>query len=159
MAPHLTGKKTCADLVTTGGIFEEAERHMELERNWDNNQEIFHDFTNAEVNKNFNVIYKDFENRYSSVQGCTNNPISYFMRKNFIHKDKANDHEAEYFTLDQQIIQRTTIVKATNVNDVNLENSGARVREAHDKTNNARLFDLAKTAFGETRLWVHAKPS
>ena len=29
--------KTCADLVTTGDLFEEAERQMELEKNWDNN--------------------------------------------------------------------------------------------------------------------------
>ena len=39
-----------------------------------------------------------------------------------------------------------------------MENSGARARESHSNTDNAKLFDLAKTAFGETRLWVHAKP-
>ena len=52
-----------------------------------------------------------------------------------------------------------TIFKAAYVHDVNLENYGARAREAHDNTDNAKLFDLAKTAFGETSLWVHAKPS
>ena len=50
--------KTCTNLVTNGDMFEEAEHQMELERNWDNNQAIFHAFTSAEVNKNFNMIYK-----------------------------------------------------------------------------------------------------
>ena len=31
-------RKTCAVLVTTGDLFEEAERQMDLEDNWDNNQ-------------------------------------------------------------------------------------------------------------------------
>ena len=81
------------------------------------------------------------------------------MRKNLIPKDEADDPGAEYVTLDQQIIQRATIVKAANVNNVNLENSGERTREAHANTDNAKLFDLAKNAFGNTRLWFHAKPS
>ena len=61
--------------------------------------------------------------------------------------------------LEQQIIQRNTIIKADNFHDVNLENYGARAREAHDNTDNAKLFDLANTEFGEISLWVHAKPS
>ena len=81
------------------------------------------------------------------------------MRNNLIPKYEAGDPEAEYVTLDQQVIKRATIVESTNVNDGNLENSGARVREAHANTDDAKIFDLAKTAFGETRLWVHAKPS
>ena len=81
------------------------------------------------------------------------------MRKNFIPKDEADDPEEEYVPLDQHIIQRSTIFKAANVHDVNLENPGAREGEAHAKTDNYKLFYLAKTAFGETSLWVHAKPS
>ena len=81
------------------------------------------------------------------------------MRKNFIPKDEANYPEAEYVTLDQQIIQRSRIVRYANVNDIKLENSGARTRESHANTDNLKLFDLAKTAFGETRLWVHEKLS
>ena len=61
--------------------------------------------------------------------------------------------------LDLQIIQRATIVKYANVHDSNLENYGARAREAHSNTDDSKLFDLAKTAFGETSLWVHTKPS
>ena len=80
------------------------------------------------------------------------------MRENLIPKDEAENPEAEYVTLDKQVIQRVTIVKAANVNDFNLENSGSRAREAHANTYNAKLFDLAKTAFGEIRLWVHSKP-
>ena len=53
--------KTCADLVTTGDLFEEAERQMELEKNWDNNLAIFHAFTNSKVNKNFKMLYEKFE--------------------------------------------------------------------------------------------------
>ena len=151
--------KTCSDLVTTGGLFEEAERQMELERNLYNNKEIFHAFTDAYLNKNFNVLYEDFEYRCSSVCGCTKNPISCLMKNNLIPKDEADDPEAEYVTLDQQVIQRATIVKAVNLNDVNIENSGGRSKEADANTDNAKLFDLAKTAFGETRLWVHVKPS
>ena len=120
---------------------------------------IFHAFTDAEVNKNFNVIYEEFEYCCSSVCGCTNNPISYLMRKNLIPKDEADDPEADYVTLDQQIIQRSMIVKYSDVNDVNLENSGVRTRESHANTDNAKIFELSKTAFVETRLWVHAKPS
>ena len=81
------------------------------------------------------------------------------MRKNLTPKEEEDDPEAEYVMLDQKIIQRDTIVKAANVNDVNLENSGARTTEAHANTDNEKLFALAKTAFGETRLWVHTKPS
>ena len=81
------------------------------------------------------------------------------MRNNLITKDEADYPEAEYVTLDQQVIQRAAIVKASNFNYVNLEHSGPRAREAHANTDNAKLFDLAKTAFDETRLWVHAKPS
>ena len=143
----------------TGDMFEEAERQMELEKNWDNDQAIFRAFTNAKVNNNFNILYKYFEDRCSSVHGCTNNPLSYLMRKNLIPKYGAGDHEAEYVMLDQQVIQRATIFKAANVNDINLERYGERARETHANTDNAKLFDLAKTAFGETRLWVHAKPS
>ena len=50
--------KTCADLVTIGDLIEEAERQMELEKNSDNDQAIFHAFNDAEVNKNFSVLYK-----------------------------------------------------------------------------------------------------
>ena len=94
-------RKTCADLVTTGDLFEEVERQMELKRNWDNDQSIFHDFTYAKVNKNFNVIYEVLEDCCSPVCGCTNNPISYLIIKNLIPNDEAGDPEAEYFTLDQ----------------------------------------------------------
>ena len=34
---------------------------MKLERNWDNDQAIFHTFTDAKVNKNFNMLYGEFE--------------------------------------------------------------------------------------------------
>ena len=81
------------------------------------------------------------------------------MRKNFIPKDEADNPEEEYATLDQQIIQRATIVKSANVHDVNLENSGARARKAHANTDNSKLFDIDKTTSDETSLWVHAKPS
>ena len=50
--------KTCANLITTCDLFEEAERQMDLKRTWDNDQAIFHPFPDAEVNKSFNVIYK-----------------------------------------------------------------------------------------------------
>ena len=43
------------------------------------------------------------------------------MRKNLIPKDEADDPELEYVTLDQQFIQRATIVKDANVNDISLE--------------------------------------
>ena len=91
--------------------------------------------------------------------GGTKNPISYLMKKNLIPKDEADDPEEEYVMLDQQIIQRDTIFKASNVHDVNLESSGSRSRESHATTDNAKLFDLAKTAFGDTILWVNAKMS
>ena len=58
------------------------------------------------------------------------------MRKKFIPKDEADDPEEEYVPLDQHIIQRSTIFKSANVHDVNLENPGARAREAHAKTDN-----------------------
>ena len=116
--------KNCVDIVTTGDIFEELERQMELKINWDNDQAIFHAFTDAEINKNLNVIYEEFKDRCSYVCGYTNNPMLYFMRKKLIPKDKADNLESEYITLDQQIIQRATIFKATNLNDVNLESSG-----------------------------------
>ena len=132
---------------------------MELKSTWDNNQDIFHAFTDAEFNKNFNVLYKEFRDCCSSVRGFTKNPILYLMRKNLIPKDEADDHEEDYITLDLQIIQRAKIVKADNVHDVNLENSGAISTKSHANTDNAKLFDLAKTAFGETSLWVHTKPS
>ena len=51
--------------------------------------------------------------------------------------------------LDLQIIQRAVIVKAAKVHDANLENFGARAREAHANTDHAKLFDLANTAFGK----------
>ena len=80
------------------------------------------------------------------------------MRKNLIPKNLAENIEEDYVMLYLQIIQRADISKATNVHDFNLQNSGARAREDHANTDNAKLFDLAKTAFGETSLWVHAKP-
>ena len=101
---------------------------MDIERTWDNDQAIFHAFTDVEVNKNFNVLYKEFDGCYSSVNGCTQNPISYLMRKNLIPKDEADNPEEDYVTLDLQIIQRAKIFKADNVHGVNLENSGARGR-------------------------------
>ena len=66
------------------------------------------------------MIYKYFENCFSSVRRCTNNRISYLMRNYLIPKDKADDPEEDFVTLDLQIIQRATIVKAANVHDVNL---------------------------------------
>ena len=75
---------------------------MRTKRNLDNDQVIFHAFTDAEVNKNFNVLYEEFEYSFSSVRGFTSNPISYLMRKNLITKDEANYPEAEYVTLDQK---------------------------------------------------------
>ena len=135
--------QTCADLVTTGDLFEEAERQMDLERTWENDQAVFHAFTNAEVNKNFNMLYKDFKYRCSSVRGCTNNPISYLMRKNLIPRDEADDPEEYYVMLDLHIIQRAMIFKSSNVHDVKLKNSGARAREVHVNTDNSKKFDLA----------------
>ena len=49
--------KTCAELVTTGDLFEEAERQMDFKRNWDNDQESFHAFNDAKLNKKFNALY------------------------------------------------------------------------------------------------------
>ena len=72
-------------------MFEEAERQMELERTWDNYQAIFHAFTNTEVNKNFNMLYEEFEDRCSSFSGCTSNPNSYLTRNKFITKDEADN--------------------------------------------------------------------
>ena len=132
---------------------------MELEINWDNSLSIFHAFTYAELNKNFNVLYEEFEDRCSSVRRCTNNPLLYLIRKNLIPTDEADDPEAEYATLDQQVIQMDMIVKSFNINDVKLENSGARARKDLANIDNAKLCDLAKIAFGKTRLYVHAKPS
>ena len=132
---------------------------MDIERTWDNDQAIFHAFTNAKVNNNFNILYEKFNNHCSSICGCTNNPILYLMWNSLIPKDKADDPEAEYVTLYQQFIQRATIAKAANVNDVNLENYRARARKAYANTNNDKCFDLDKTEFGETRLWVHTKLS
>ena len=91
--------KTCANLVTTGDLFEEAERQIDLERIWDKNQEICHAFTNDEFNKNFNAIYKEFEDPCSSFCECTNNPILYLMRKNLIPKDEINNTEKDYVAL------------------------------------------------------------
>ena len=102
---------------------------------------------------------EEFEDHCSSVGRCTNNPILYLMRKNLIPKNLAENIEEDYVMLYLQIIQRADIAKATNVNDVNLETSGSRAREAHANTDNAKLFDLAKTAFCKTSLWVHSKPS
>ena len=91
--------KTCAKLVTTGDLFEEAERQIDLERIWDKNQEICHAFTNDEFNKNFNAIYKEFEDPCSSFCECSNNPILYLMRKNLIPKDEINNTEKDYVAL------------------------------------------------------------
>ena len=66
------------------------------------------------------MLYKEFEYYCSSVCGCTNNIISYFIRKNLIPKYEAENTEEKNVTLDQQITQMDTIVKASNVNDVNL---------------------------------------
>ena len=132
---------------------------MDLKSTWDNDQEIFHSFTDAKVNKKFSMFYEEFKDHCSSVGGFTNNPILYLMRKNLIPKDEADDHEEDYVMLYLQIIQRADISKATNVNDVNMETSGSRAKEAYANTDNAKLFDLAKTAFCKTSLWVHAKPS
>ena len=79
-----------SDLVTTSDLFEEEERQMELKRTWDNNQAIFHAFIDAKLNKNFNVLYKDFDDRCSYICGWTNNPISYLMTYNLIPKDEAD---------------------------------------------------------------------
>ena len=95
---------------------------MELKRTWDNNQAMLRAFTEAEFNKNFNVLYEEFEDSCSYVRMCTNNPILYLMRKNSIAKDEADDLEEDYVTLDLKIIQRAMIVKAANLHDVNLEN-------------------------------------
>ena len=73
---------------------------MELERTWDNYQAIFHAFNHAAVNKNFNVLYEEFEDSCYYVRGCNNNPLLYLTRKNFIPKDEAEDPEEEYVTLD-----------------------------------------------------------
>ena len=132
---------------------------MELKSTWNNDQAIFHAFTDAEVNKKSNMLYKEFEERCSYVHGCTNNPISYLMRKNLVPKYEADNPKEDYVTLDLQIVLRATIVKADNANYVNLENSGSRAREAHANADNSRLFKIAKTEFGETSLCVHAKPS
>ena len=77
-------------------MFEEAERQTEIERTWDNTQAILNAFTDAKVNKNFNVLYKEFKERCSSVCGCTNKTISYLMRKNLIPKYEADNPEEEY---------------------------------------------------------------
>ena len=94
---------------------------MDIETNWDNDKEIFHDFTDANWNRNFNVLYEEFEDRWYSVCGCNNNTILYLMRNNLIKKYEADDSKAEYVTLDQQFIQRATIVKDANVNDISME--------------------------------------
>ena len=73
---------------------------MEPERTWDNDQEIFHAFTDTEVNNNFNVLYKEFEDPCFYIRGCTNKPTSYLMRKHLIPKDEADDPEENYVTLD-----------------------------------------------------------
>ena len=99
---------------------------MELKRNFDNNQAIFYAFTDAKLNHYFNVLYKEFKDCCSYVCGCNNKLISYLMIKNLIPKDEPDDPEAEYVTLDQKVIQRDTIVKSANDNDVNLEKSGSR---------------------------------
>ena len=99
--PHTSReRKNCAGLFTTGDVFGEAGRQLDLEKNWDNDQSIIRSFAGAEVNKNFNVIYEYFKDRCSSVRGCTNNPILYLMRRNLIPKDEADGPEAEYVTLD-----------------------------------------------------------
>ena len=84
----------------TGDLFEEAESRMEIERTWYNSQAIFRAFTNAEVNNNFNLLYEEFEDRWSYVCMCTNNPILYLMRNNLIPKDEADNPEEDYITLD-----------------------------------------------------------
>ena len=81
------------------------------------------------------------------------------MRKHLILKYEADDPEADYVTLYQQLIQMAMIVKAYNANYVNLEYYGARARESHANTDISKLFELAKTTFGKTRLCVHTKPS
>ena len=86
-------------------------------------------------------------------------PILYLIINNLIPKYEAVNPEAQYVMIDQQIIQTATLIKAANANDVNLENYWSRTREAHAKTDNGKLFDLARTKFGETRLWVHVKLS
>ena len=86
-------------------------------------------------------------------------PILYLIINNLIPKYEAVNPEAQYVMIDQQIIQTATLIKAANANDVNLENYWSRTREAHAKTDNCKLFDLARTKFGETRLWVHVKLS
>ena len=105
------------------------------------------------------MLCEKFKDSCSSVHGFTNNPSLYLMRKNLFPKDEADNPEEEYVTLDQYIIQRSTIVKAANIHDINLEHSGSRAREDHANTYNTELFDLVKTAFCKTSLWVHAKPS
>ena len=47
---------------------------MEIEKTWDNDQAISHTFTGAKVNKNFNVLYEEFEDRCSSVRGVYQQP-------------------------------------------------------------------------------------
>ena len=51
------------------------------------------------------------------------------------------------------------IVKAANFHYVNLEHSQEIARRDHANNDYSKLFDLAKTAFGNTILCVHAKPS
>ena len=101
---------------------------MYLKRTCDNDQAIFRAFNDVKVNKNFNVLYEEFEDCCSSICGCINNPISYLMRNNLIPKDEADNTEKCSITLDLHIIQSAGIVKAANVHDVNLEHSGARAR-------------------------------
>ena len=47
---------------------------MKLKSNWDNDQVILHAFTDAEVNKNFNGIYKEFKDHWFSIRGFTKSP-------------------------------------------------------------------------------------
>ena len=72
--------KTVGNLITTGDLFEEAERHMELVKNWVNDQAIFQPLTDLYIKKSFNVHFEEFTDDCDSIRGCTGKSISYLIR-------------------------------------------------------------------------------
>ena len=115
--------------------------------------------TDAETKKNFSFLYEELVSRLDSVRGLSNNPPSYLVRQEVVPKAEVDDPATAYATLDHQIIQRAQIVKDANVNDDVLEHAGPSKKNMIANADNAILFELLKSVFGETQLWIHTKPT
>ena len=93
--------KNYADLVTTSDLFEEAGRKWRLKRLGITIKRSPIPLPVPKLIKTSTFSTKSSRIVAPLFAGCTNNPISYLMRKILIPKDEADNPEEEYVMLDQ----------------------------------------------------------